>query len=290
MRSVQTCPVCGGSTLLPFAMIPWDARHLHLAQARCAGCGLLVAQPQATEAELVAYYSSSYYEGHNLDSETHWKVNCRDYVLYELPLMERLWATSRPPPGALVGEIGCGRGSLLTVLGERGYRVRGAELSASAVAFCRSKGLDVIEAADLSRLEPRVELDVAVSFQVIEHVIDPRAFVRRMVEQVRPGGLVVITTENAWTSEATFTRARSLLSGRIPTYRTSSEHTFVFQGEHLVRLLREEGCEAAEASAYRREPATGSLHFRLYKEAFRRVDRALHTEEYLMAVGRRSRG
>jgi 2-polyprenyl-3-methyl-5-hydroxy-6-metoxy-1,4-benzoquinol methylase len=285
MRPVQTCPVCSGSSLQPFSMLPWHPTYLHLAQARCTGCGLLVAQPQATEEELTAYYSSHYYEGHSLDSETHWRLNCRDYVRYELPLMERLWARSPPPPGARVGEIGCGRGSLLTVLGERGYRVRGAELSTSAVAFCRSKGLDVIEGVDLG---PDSSLDVVASFQVIEHVIDPRAFVRRLVSQVRPGGLVVISTENAWTSQATFGRALSLLTGRIPTFRTSSEHTFVFQGKHLVRLLQEEGCDTAEASAYRREPATGSLHLRLYREAFRLVDRLAHSEEYLMAVGRRS--
>jgi 2-polyprenyl-3-methyl-5-hydroxy-6-metoxy-1,4-benzoquinol methylase len=278
--------VCGGSALRPFAMMPWDAHQLHLAQARCAGCGLLIAQPQATEEELTVYYSSVYYEQHGLDAETHWRINCRDYARYELPLMERLWARSPPPPGAHVAEIGCGRGSLLTVLGERGYRVRGAELSPSAVAFCQSKGLDVIVGSDLGGGEA---VDVACSFQVIEHVIDPRAFVRRLVEQVRPGGLVVITTENAWTSESTLSRAKSLLAGRIPLYRTSSEHTFVFQGEHLVRLLREEGCDVADASAYRRQPATGSLHFRLYKEALRLVDRALHHEEYLMAVGRRAR-
>ncbi len=285
MRPVKTCPVCAGSSLQPFAMIAWDPTHLHLAQARCAGCGLLVSQPQATEEELVAFYTSVYYEGHSLDPETHWRLNCRDYVRYELPLMERLWARFPPPPGALVGEIGCGRGSLLTVLGERGYRARGVDLSPSAVAFCRSKGLEVVEGVDLGDVH---DLDVAASFQVIEHVIDPRAFVRRMIEHVRPGGLVVITTENAWTSQATFSRGLSLLSGRIPRFRTESPHTFVFQGKHLVRLLQEEGCDMAEASAYRREWATGSLHFRLYREAFRLLDRVLHQEEYLMAVGRRA--
>jgi 2-polyprenyl-3-methyl-5-hydroxy-6-metoxy-1,4-benzoquinol methylase len=288
MRLVRTCPVCGGSTLRPFSMSLDEAPQIHVAQARCAGCGLLLADPQATEAELAAYYASSYYEHHYLDEETQWRINCRDYVLYELPLMERLWAPSPPPPGASVGELGCGRGSLLTVLGERGYRARGADLSASAAAFCRSKGLDVIEGADLGA--PGGELlDLAVSFQVIEHVIDPRAFVRTLVQMVKPGGLVVITTENAWTSEYAFCRATSLLRGELPPYRTSTEHTYVFQGDHLVRLLRDEGCDLADASPYRRTPATGSLHFRLYKEAFRLLDRALHCEEYLMAVGRRGR-
>ncbi len=40
----------------------------------------------------------------------------RDYPLYELPLMEKLWAGFAPRAGASVAEIGCGHGSLLTVM------------------------------------------------------------------------------------------------------------------------------------------------------------------------------
>jgi 2-polyprenyl-3-methyl-5-hydroxy-6-metoxy-1,4-benzoquinol methylase len=267
-------------------MEPWTPGRLHFAQARCAGCGLVAAQPQATEEELATNYATQYYEQHPLDAETHWRENVRDYPRYELPLMERLWAGFAPPAGARVAEIGCGHGSLLTLLGERGYRARGVEVSPAAVAFCRSKGLDVREGFDFG--DEKAAYDVAASFQVIEHVLDPRAFVRRMVELVRPGGLVVITTENVWTAQFVFERAKALARGRPSPYRTSSEHTFVFQGPHLERLLREEGCSEARSAAYERLPTQGNLHFRLYRETFRAIDRALGGGEYLMGVGRRA--
>jgi 2-polyprenyl-3-methyl-5-hydroxy-6-metoxy-1,4-benzoquinol methylase len=286
MRPIEACPVCGGADLHPFSMERWTPEHLHFSQARCLGCGLLAAQPRATEDELAAYYAKSYYEHHPLDAEAHWQENVRDYPLYELPLLERLWRGFAPPAGGRVAEIGCGHGSLLTLLRERGFEARGVELSPSAVAFCRSKGLDVREGIDFG--DAKAAYDAAASFQVIEHVLDPRAFVRRMVELVRPGGAVVITTENAWTAQATFARMTAIARGRPAPFRTSSEHTFVFQGRHLERLLREEGCSEARSAAYRRGPAQGSLHFRLYREAFRAIDRALGGGEYLMAVGRRA--
>ncbi|MFT3771207.1 MAG: class I SAM-dependent methyltransferase [Minicystis sp.] len=264
----------------------FEPGRLHFAQARCAGCGLVAAQPQATEEELGAYYAGQYYEQHPLDAETHWQENVRDYPRYELPLMEKLWAGFAPQAGAEVAEIGCGHGSLLTVLGERGYRARGVEISASAVAFCQAKGLDVREGKDFG--DEKAACDVAASFQVIEHVIDPRAFVRKMVELARPGGVVVITTENVWTAQYAFERARAMIRGKPGPYRTSSEHTFVFQGRHLERLLREEGCSEARSAAYRREPARGALHFRAYREAFRAIDRVTGGGEYLMGVGRRA--
>jgi 2-polyprenyl-3-methyl-5-hydroxy-6-metoxy-1,4-benzoquinol methylase len=285
MRPLPTCPVCGSADLQPFAMSSWQPGQLHFAQARCEGCGLLAAQPQATDEELGAYYATHYYEQHPLAGEAHWWENVRDYPLYEVPLMERLWAGFAPRAGASVAEIGCGRGSLLTVLAERGYRVRGCEVSPAAVAFCRAKGLDVIEGRDFG--DARAACDVAASFQVIEHVRDPRAFVRKMVELVKPGGAVVVTTENAWTAQHRVERLWSQLHGRPGPYRTSSEHTFVFQGRHLTRLLREEGCDEARAQAYQRAAPTGSLHFRLYLEALRAVDKTMKGGEWLMAVGRR---
>ena len=266
-------------------MNPWTPSGLHFGQARCVSCGLVAAQPQATEEELAAYYGSQYYEHHPLDAENHWQQNCREYPLYELPLMERLWAGFAPPRAARVAEIGCGHGSLLSVLAERGYRTRGVELSASAVAFCKSKGLDVLEGRDFG--DERGAYDVAASFQVIEHVLDPRAFVRRMVELVKPGGVVVISTENVWTAQYAFERAKAQLRGRIGPFRSSSEHTFVFEGRHLERLLREEGCTETRSAAYRRERASGSLPFQLYREAFRAVDKMVGGGEYLMAVGHR---
>lgn len=288
MRPIESCPVCRGSDLRPFAMDAWTPGQLHFAQARCRGCGLVAAQPQATADELDAYYKARYYEQHQLDEETHWRVNVRDYPLYELPMMERLWSRFPPPRGATVAEIGCGHGSLLTVLGERGYRARGCELSPSAVEFCRRKGLDVIQGKDLGDPGPKGELDVVASLQVIEHVPDPRAFVRMLVGLARPGGAVVVATEDLWTSQYAFACASAWVRRSAPPYRTSTEHTFVFQATHLERLLREEGCDLVGAASYQREPPAGSLHWRLYKQVFRALDRATGHGEFLMAAGRKA--
>lgn len=286
MRPVRTCPVCGGTDLAPFSMDPVRPAQLHFAQARCQGCGLVMAQPQATAEELTRYYETQYYEEHPLGAEAHFQENVRDYPRYELPLLSRLSRGRAPAETGSVAEIGCGHGSLLWLLKERGHRARGVDLSPSAVEFCRGKGLDVAVGADFG--EEQSAHDLVASFQVIEHVLDPRAFVRHMVRLARPGGVVVITTESIWTAQYALTRALFLLRGKPGPFRSASEHTFVFEGEHLTRLLREEGCSEAEAAGYRRTPAQGSLHFRLYREALRAVDRAAGRGEYLMAVGRKA--
>lgn len=288
MRPLESCPVCGGSALRPFAMDPWSPRCLHFAQVRCAGCGIVAAQPQATEEELDAYYTSIYYEQHNDSAETHWQENVRDYPLYEVPLMERLWSAFPPPRGGSVAEIGCGHGSLLTVLNERGYHTRGVEVSPAAVAFCGAKGLDVIAGKTFEDPALQGSFDVVVALQVIEHVPDPRAFARSLINLAKPGGIVAVATEGIWTSQYALACATAWAKGTIAPYRSSTLHTFVFEERHLERLLKEEGCDRAKAVTYQRGAPGGNLHWRLYKQMFHTIDRLTGHGEWLMAVGHRA--
>lgn len=298
MRHVLSCPLCGSPALRPFSLDaasrsrlggdpPKPPRALHTAQARCRGCGLVMAQPQATEEDLRRYYTERYYEEHPTEAEAHFAENVRDYPLYEIPWMERLWAGFPPPARGSLAEVGCGHGSLLALFQRRGFTVKGAELSPAAAAFCRSKGLDVVERASLDDPADQGRFDVAASFQVIEHVLDPREFVARLVALARPGGAVVITTEDLWIAEYVRAVVRAKLRGEPAPYRTVTEHTFVFQGKHLVRLLEEAGCKGARAVSYARGGARGSLHFRIYKGIYAAVDRALGMGPYLMAVAQK---
>jgi hypothetical protein len=139
MRLLEQCPICGGENLQPFAMDPWTPNRLHFAQACCKDCGLLAAQPQASDDEMEAYYAHVFYEQQWSDPEALWSMNTETYGECELPLMEQLWADWPPPAGGTVAEIGCGYGVMLGILRDVGYRVRGCEISDKAVAFWESR-------------------------------------------------------------------------------------------------------------------------------------------------------
>ncbi len=250
-------------------------------------CGLLVAQPQASEAEMDFYYERVFFEEHWPDAESQWAITSDVYRRHEFPLMQRLWADWPPPMGGAVVEIGCGYGVLLGLLREAGYNARGYEMSGKAVAFCRARRLDVVEGKGPGVPLPRGTFDVSVAMQVIEHVADPRGFVKDLVELVRPGGVIVLVTEDSWISQYAWDRCRARLLGRIPPFRSSTDHTFVFRGGHLEALLSEAGCDDVRARAFSYVPDGESPHWRLYKGFFRTFDRVLGHGEYLMAVGRR---
>jgi len=68
-------------------------------------------------------------------------------------------------------DVGCGTGSLLQQLQQRGVDGLGLELSAAGLAKCRERGLDVREFNLLNDTFDRPErFDVAVSMEVAEHL------------------------------------------------------------------------------------------------------------------------
>jgi hypothetical protein len=113
-------------------------------------------------------------------------------------------------------------------------------------------------------------------------------FVKEMVDLVRPGGVVVIVTEDAWNSQYGWDRLRARARGRIPPFRSSADHTFVFRASHLRALLSEAGCDDVRTRSFSFRPARESLHWRLYKGLLRTIDRRIGHGEFLMAVSRRA--
>ena len=102
---------------------------------------------------------------------------------------------ARRGAGGTLADIGCGKGLLWERLRPRFTRC----IRVDAMRF---EGLppDVdFHAADLDK-DPlpltNGVVDVAAAVETIEHLENPRAFVRELTRVTRPGGLVVITTPN----------------------------------------------------------------------------------------------
>lgn len=96
-------------------------------------------------------------------------------------------------PGTRVLDVGCGRGSFLSRCLAKGAKPTGIELNKSAAEYARSRGVEVRE----EMLGAHVgEYDVVTSFQVLEHVTDPLAFLTDSVRVLKSGGRLIIGVPN----------------------------------------------------------------------------------------------
>ena len=106
-------------------------------------------------------------------------------------------------PGKRALDIGCGGGILSESMAVRGAKVKGVDLSSSALGVADlhslESGVEVeyeeIAAEALAAREPG-SYDVVTCMEMLEHVPDPAAIVQACATLVEPGGWVFFSTLN----------------------------------------------------------------------------------------------
>lgn len=149
-----------------------------------------------------------------------------------LDRLARLLGQLPHPPAIL--DIGSGFGFFLAAAKERGWHTQGLEpLSPSAVYARATFGLDIL--CDTLRDDSFApdQFDIVTSFQVFEHLPDPRADALRLSHFVRPGGLILIEVPNIATP------AVRILGERHRHF--VQDHLNFFSRDTLGRLLTSVG-------------------------------------------------
>jgi SAM-dependent methyltransferase len=166
--------------------------------------------------------------------------------IFQARLRKELRASfiARIPPPARILDVGCGNGDFLFAAKEIGYAALGIDVSAAAVARVQRRGLDAIRG---SLPEAPVErgFDFVTAWDVIEHVNDPQAFVRRSQELLTPGGYLVLKTPDV-------RRATIAVAIAAPRWRRGllqlPAHLQLFNKASFARLLDDAGFSAAQAT------------------------------------------
>jgi len=115
-----------------------------------------------------------------------------DTAIYEM--VERA-LKERSVAGGVIVDVGCGAGQLWPFLRQRFASYVGVDVVRyeGFPAESRFTKVDL----DTGRVSlPDESADVVAAVETIEHLENPRAFMRELVRLVRPGGWVVVTTPN----------------------------------------------------------------------------------------------
>lgn len=116
-------------------------------------------------------------------------------------------------PGDRVFEAGVSSGYLASVLVAAGLHVDGYELDEVAAERAR-RVCDRVHVGDLERFDPsglEGAYDVVLFGDILEHLADPGAVLRRFAPCLRPGGALVVSVPNV----ANWAMRLSLLGGRF---------------------------------------------------------------------------
>ncbi|AMV39355.1 class I SAM-dependent methyltransferase [Planctomyces sp. SH-PL62] len=156
--------------------------------------------------------------------------------------LERLVRAAGFPAGALLLDAGCGPGLVSEAFLKAGDRVFGVDLSPVMIDRARARcgfAGDSARFLQGSIYEDGVAaegpFDGAYSRYVLHHVLDPRAFLARQIELVRPGGLIVLGDHITSPDPALARRHQEFEVGRDRT------HTRNLTGGELVDLFADAG-------------------------------------------------
>lgn len=105
---------------------------------------------------------------------------------------------SRLPVGrGRILDVGCALGTFLAMARDRGLDAHGVEISQFASTFARERrGLDVFTGDLENYRADDASFDVVTFWDAIEHVTHPLENLRSARRLLRPGGLLLLTTDN----------------------------------------------------------------------------------------------
>ncbi len=179
------CPLCGGAG---FDLVH-DFDQIPVRRCLNRACGLLHSARVMTDEGTRKYYAETFGSVFHREGQ---RINAAVNAL----ALGRLIDPARDGAHRVL-DVGTGYGYLLPLLRERGIQGVGVEVSVQESAFGRDTlGVD-IRTGLLHEvgLEP-ASFDAAMCFEVIEHVPRPGPFVAELARHVRPGGLVIVQTDN----------------------------------------------------------------------------------------------
>jgi SAM-dependent methyltransferase len=194
-KDTSKCQLCGGGQVVHFMTAPdrfhWRPEQYRL--MRCPACSYVwLADPPNPE-QMWFHYSEDYHRaimaaGEN-SAPSRWQRQ-RDVV-------------ARHKKGGAILDIGCSSGAFLGTMKGESWKLYGIEMEASTAEKAKAAtGAEIFVGEAFDAPFPAESFDVITGFDVLEHVYHPRQFLTKILDWLKPGGIVYLGLPNIDSWEA----------------------------------------------------------------------------------------
>ncbi|PTN34149.1 methyltransferase domain-containing protein [Desulfonatronum sp. SC1] len=229
--NLYCCDVCDGDDFIPIAKR--NGRNI----VKCKICGLDYMNVRPNRNILKNVYATEYFTAEriqdNAESYEADKENILRFACARLDVLEEI----QPAKGKLL-DIGCALGFYLELARDRGWKVAGFDISNYAVRYAHDKlNLKEVQQGTVETVEyEKDSFDAIICSLVLEHFVDPRGSLAKILSWLRPGGHIAIKVPHAGGIMYRFTPKK--------WFSTHPDNHFCdFTPQTLGRLLYDTGAE-----------------------------------------------
>ena len=236
------CNVCGSDEATPIAVgedFEYRTSPDSFLAVQCQQCGLVYLNPRPAMTELDRIYPADY---HAFDFSAD-RYGFVYKVRQRLEAKRLLKACRGLPPQAKILDVGCGDGfhlNLLKQFGQPTWQLEGIDMSDRAVAAGQRGGLKIHLGTVQELALPEATSDLALMIATIEHVDQPLEVLQAVCRLLKPGGQVVLVTDNTDTLDFNWFKARHWGGYHFP------RHWHLFSPQTIRRLAQAAQLEVVE--------------------------------------------
>jgi len=198
VKEINTCPVCGNTRLtdkLKVADHFGSKEVFHL--LGCDKCQTLLTTPIPDEKEIITYYKSNSYVSHGdsvspIFDKAYKYIQTRN-LRYKQRLIEKYTL------GKTLFDYGCGAGTFLEYMQNKGWNVKGVEPDEQARQIALSKSLDITSLESLNG-----SFHVITLFHVLEHVHLLDDTLIKLINLLDKNGILILALPNHMSADAKY--------------------------------------------------------------------------------------
>jgi len=194
-ESCETCPVCSGARVVDLLEAP-DRFHLRKKTyrlIRCSTCSCVWQTRPPQPEEMHNHYTEDYHKSIVAAGEgsatRRWKNQVK--------------LISNHKRGGSILDLGCSSGGFLSTMRGGAWKLYGIEMEESTAERARvATGAEVFVGDVIDAPFLPGSFDVITCFDVLEHVYNPRQFITKVSEWLKPGGIFYAMMPNIDSWEA----------------------------------------------------------------------------------------
>jgi 2-polyprenyl-3-methyl-5-hydroxy-6-metoxy-1,4-benzoquinol methylase len=223
------CPICEGD----FAKF-WGKEFKGHIIVKCRKCGLRYVNPRRSGKEIEKIYDSTYFLNRKLDEHHVEKLKfVIDTDFHSLSTLVKYVQVGNPS----LLDIGTGTGSLLKLAKLIGILdLTGSDITNVNAKELRKHGIKFVDNIELITDQ---KFDIITVQHVLEHVIDPNRFLRKIHSLLTDDGILYLVIPNEGSLGSKFMSFLSKVKVKKSVYKHLSpdHHLFFFEKKTVINIL-----------------------------------------------------